>query len=81
MKSEMFNICCDLMMDEFEIIYWVNILDSPDFDILTVRQYGLSSVKIEHILFYTALQVKVYCNPWVQIENLDDPLITNSELI
>ena len=37
MKNEMFRICCDLLLDEYEIVYWLTIIESPDFDVITVR--------------------------------------------
>ncbi len=30
-------VCTNLLFDAFEFVFWLNLVDKPDFDILSVR--------------------------------------------
>ena len=53
-----------LLLDPFELIFWLNIMDKESFDILGIRQYtGLGQrLKYEHLMLYVGLHLKVHLN-------------------
>ena len=57
-------VCKNLLFDEFEFVFWLNIIEKDQFDIINVRtNTGMGSqLKFEWLLIYIGLHLKSYLN-------------------
>lgn len=57
-------VCKNLLFDEFEFVFWLNIIEKDQFDIINVRSNTAmgSQLKLEWLLLYIGLHLKSYLN-------------------
>lgn len=57
-------VCKNLLFDEFEFVFWLNIIEKDQFDIISVRTItGMGShLKFEWLVLFIGLHLKSYMN-------------------
>jgi hypothetical protein len=59
-------VCQNVLLDAFELCYLFRVLDHDAFDILNVRSATNMGIKLEYLILYVAIHLRIHLNNYQQ---------------